>query len=189
VERRRFVLLDRDGTVIEDRDYLSDPGDVELIAGAAEALRDLSAAGFGLVIVSNQSGIGRGYFDRATLKLIHAELTRRLEEQGVRLDGIYNCPHRPEDGCRCRKPRPGLVERAAKELGFDPARCWVVGDKASDIRLGWAVAAATVLVRTGRGVETESEGGVAPDHVVDDLRQAARVIVESMGDVSDEEDG
>jgi D-glycero-D-manno-heptose 1,7-bisphosphate phosphatase len=173
---RRFVLLDRDGTVIVEKHYLSDPDQLELVPGAAAGLRRLAAAGAGLVLVTNQSGIGRGYFDEARLAQIHARLVDALRAEAVALDGIYVCPHHPDDGCACRKPRTGLVLRAAAELGFDPARAFVVGDMASDVALGRALGATTLLVRTGHGQATLARGEARPDHVVDDLGAAARHI-------------
>jgi D-glycero-D-manno-heptose 1,7-bisphosphate phosphatase len=173
---RRFVLLDRDGTLIVEKHYLSDPEQVELIAGAAEGLRRLAARGLGLAIVTNQSGIGRGYFDAARLAEIHARVLRELRAEGVEIDGIFVCPHHPDDRCACRKPRTGLALRAAAELGFDPARAFVVGDMASDVALGRALGATSLLVRTGHGAETLARGEARPDHVVDDLREAAQRI-------------
>ena len=107
---RRVVLLDRDGTIIIDRHYLADPRGVELIEGAAEGLRRLAALGLGLVVVTNQSAIGRGRLDVEGLERIHRELSRLLADRGVRLDGIFWCPHRPEDDCDCRKPRSGMKD-------------------------------------------------------------------------------
>jgi len=173
---RRFVLLDRDGTVIVERNYLADTALVELLPGAAEGLRNLAAVGFGLVIVTNQSGIGRGYFDWPTLESVHARMQSLLGAEGVRLDGIYVCPHTPDDSCECRKPKRGLVDQAVARLGFDPAESVVVGDKACDIALGSRIGACTVLLRTGYGAETEASGAATPDYVVDGLADAARVI-------------
>lgn len=173
---RRFVLLDRDGTLIVEKHYLADPDQVELIEGAAEGLRRLAARGLGLVIVTNQSGIGRGYFDAAKLAEIHERLLRELRAEGVVLDGIFLCPHHPDERCGCRKPATGLALQAAAELGFDPTRAFVVGDMASDVALGGALGATTLLVRTGHGAETLARGEARPDHVVADLREAAQRI-------------
>ncbi len=173
---RRFVLLDRDGTLIVEKHYLSDPEQVELIEGAAEGLRRLAARGLGLVLVTNQSGIGRGFFDAARLAEIHERLLRELRAEGVELDGIFVCPHHPDERCACRKPRTGLVQRAAAELGFDPARAFVIGDLPSDVALGRALGATTLLVRTGHGAATLARGETHPDHVVADLREAAQRI-------------
>jgi histidinol-phosphate phosphatase family protein len=170
---RRFVLLDRDGTVIVDRGHLSDPEGVELIPGAGEALARLAERGLGLVLVTNQSAVGRGIVDLEKLDEIHAALAEHLAPHGVAFAGTFFCPHLPDEGCDCRKPGTALALRAARELGFDPARAFVVGDKTSDIEMGRAVGAATVLVRTGYGREAEASGDARADHVADDLTQAA----------------
>ena len=174
--QRRFVLLDRDGTIIVERHYLSDPCQVELIPGVAHGLRQLSEMGLGLVVMTNQSAIGRGLFSMERLHSIHRRLRELLEAEGVYLNGIYSCPHIPEDNCCCRKPQPGLVELAAQELGFDPQASFVIGDKACDIELGQQVGATTFLVRTGYGAHVAADGLVTPDYVVDNLQDAAQVI-------------
>ena len=138
---RPVVLLDRDGTINVEQNYLSDPDQLVLIDGVGAALRRLRALGFGLVVVTNQSGVARGYFDLATVTRIHDRLTALLAAEGVTLDGIYVCPHSPDDDCPCRKPRPGMVERAAADLGFDPRQAFLVGDSAVDITLGRTVGA------------------------------------------------
>lgn len=169
---RRFAVLDRDGTIIHERNYLSDPAQVELLPGATQGLRRLAELGYGLVVVTNQSGVGRKYFDIATVDAVHGRLRELLAAEGVRLDAIYVCPHTPADECECRKPRPGLLHQAAKELGFAPADCIVIGDKACDVDLGRAVGARTFLVRTGYGAKEEA-AGTAADYVVDDLAAVA----------------
>jgi D-glycero-D-manno-heptose 1,7-bisphosphate phosphatase len=170
---RRAALLDRDGTIIYERHYLSDPDQVELLPGAAAGLRALSDLGYRLVVITNQSGISRGYFDHARLAEIHARVADLLAQQGVTLDGIYVCPHLPEAGCDCRKPRPGLVHQAARELGFDPTESIAVGDKACDIDLGRGVGATTFLVTTGYGQTTAKDAALQPDFVVADLARVA----------------
>lgn len=176
MRQRRVVVLDRDGTLIVERHYLSDPEQVELIPGAAGGLRQLQERGLILVVITNQSGVGRGFFDRARLDLIHRRLEELLGAEEVHLDGIYVCPHTPEEDCRCRKPRIGLLERAASELGFDPRASFVIGDKVCDIELGRRVGAVTFLVRTGYGAEVSGKPTVTPDYVVDDVWGAAQVI-------------
>ena len=173
---RRFAILDRDGTIVVEKHYLSDPDHVELIEGAAEGLRKLQALGLGLVVVTNQSAIGRGLFDAAQLAAVHRRMHELLEAEGVRLDGVYVCPHHPETACLCRKPHAGLVQRAARELGFELAGCFVIGDKACDIDLGRGVGAMTFLVRTGYGAQAARDASVMPTYVVDDLRHVAQVI-------------
>ena len=178
---RRFVVLDRDGTLVVERHYLSDPGELELTEGAADGLRRLAALGLGLVVVTNQSAVGRGIFDQTKLDAIHARLEEMLAAEHVALDGIYVCPHRPEEDCYCRKPRTELLERAGRELRFVPAESFVIGDKASDIELGRRAGATTILVRTGYGEEVAASREAAPDHVVANLAEAARVIEERLG--------
>ncbi|HVI50751.1 MAG TPA: D-glycero-beta-D-manno-heptose 1,7-bisphosphate 7-phosphatase [Candidatus Sulfotelmatobacter sp.] len=176
---RRFVLLDRDGTINVERHYLSAPDQLELYPGVGEALAQLKDLGYGLVIVTNQSGIARGYFDLPTLDRIHDRLHALLAPFNVTIDGIYLCPHGPDEGCSCRKPLPGMVNQAVADLGFDPARAIMVGDKAVDVQLGHAVGAASILVRTGHGLK--SEGKCAPELIADDLPAAVRWIEQTFG--------
>ena len=173
----RAALLDRDGTVIADCGYLADPAGVELLPGAAEGLARMRSYGLGLAIVTNQSGIGRGYFDEAQLGAVHRRMEELLNAEGVRLDGIYYCPCHPDRRCDCRKPKPGLVHAARSELGFDPSRSFVIGDKDSDMEMGRAVSARTFLVRSG-AVDEGAGSRERPDYVVDDLLDAADRIQE-----------
>jgi len=173
---RRFVLVDRDGTVNVEKNYLSDPDQLELIPGTAAAIRDLRAAGLGICVVTNQSGIARGYFDLARLAQVHERLRGLLAAEGAEIDGVYLCPHGPDDDCACRKPLPGMILEAVAEHGFDPAQAFVVGDKEADIGMGRAAGATTFLVRTGYGRQYE-EKGIAADYVVDDLAAAAAIIL------------
>jgi D-glycero-D-manno-heptose 1,7-bisphosphate phosphatase len=174
--KRRFVVLDRDGTIIEEVSYLSDPKQIALIPGAAEALRNLSAMGFGLVVITNQSAVGRGFFDEAQLARIHSCLLQMLRAEKINLDGLYFCPHTPEDQCFCRKPHIGLIQKASEELAFDLSSSVVIGDKVSDIEMGRRVRALTILVRTGYGAQVAAEQTTAADYIVDDLPAAVEVI-------------
>lgn len=178
--KKRYVLLDRDGTIVVEREYLADPAGVELLPRAAEGLRKLQAAGFGLVVVTNQSGIGRGYFDETALAAVHARMQELLTNENVALDGIYYCPHVDEDDCDCRKPRPGLATQAARELSFDVSQAFVIGDKAIDVNLAAGLGASGILVRTGYGAATERNATCDPNFVVDDLNAAADVILLSV---------
>jgi len=177
----RFVVLDRDGTIIVERNYLSDPDQVELLPNAIAGLRAMRNQGLGLVIVTNQSGIGRGYFDEARLSRIHERLHGMFQEADLTVDGVYYCPHTPDDDCACRKPRPGLIEQAAQDLHFRPADCVVIGDKACDIQLGQRVGATTILVRTGYGEQELKKLDPPPDAVVADLAEAAAFLAPSPG--------
>ena len=174
---RRYVLLDRDGTINIDHHYIADAKLVELFPGVGAALRDLQSHGFGLAVITNQSGVARGKITLAQLDQVHGRLVEILAAEGVTLDGIYVCPHGPDEGCDCRKPLPGMIEQAARELRFDPAESFVVGDKGIDIDVGRNVGATTVLVRTGYGAETESKNLAAPHYIADDLAGAARWIL------------
>jgi histidinol-phosphate phosphatase family protein len=143
---RPALFLDRDGTLIEDVGYPRDPRRVSLLPGAAAALRRLSQAGFALVIVSNQSGVGRGLISRAEAAAVHAEVVRRFLTVGVTFDGAYYCYHAPDEGCPCRKPAPGLLLRAAAELGLDLDRSILVGDKCSDVEAAAAAGCRGILL-------------------------------------------
>jgi D-glycero-D-manno-heptose 1,7-bisphosphate phosphatase len=173
---RRFVLLDRDGTINEEVGYVLHPDELELVPGAAAAIRSLRELGLGIVVVTNQAPVARGWIDEDELAAIHARLRELLAAEGADVDAIEHCPHDRDDGCACRKPGTLMVERAAERLGFDPREAWVVGDHAGDMGLGRAVGARTLLVRTGHGDEELEAARPLADHVVADLREAATVI-------------
>jgi D-glycero-D-manno-heptose 1,7-bisphosphate phosphatase len=173
---RRFVLLDRDGTINQEIGYVLRAEEVRLLPGALEGLRELRELGLGLVVLTNQSPIGRGTLTPDGLEAIHDRLRTLLAEGGVELDGIEHCPHLPDEGCACRKPGTAMVERAVRAHGFDPTEGWVVGDHAGDMRMGRAVGARTILVLTGHGEQERAAAEPFADHVVADLRGAAGVI-------------
>ena len=174
---KRFVLIDRDGTINVEKHYLSDPDQLELYPGIGPALKRLQDAGFGLAVLTNQSGVARGYFDLDRLTQIHDRLRALLAAEGVTVDGIYICPHGPDDDCACRKPLPGMVEQAVAEHGFDPAQAFMIGDKEVDVDLGHAVGAVSFLVRTGHGAKYVD--GTKAEYVVDDLAAAVAIILET----------
>jgi D-glycero-D-manno-heptose 1,7-bisphosphate phosphatase len=132
---RRYVFLDRDGTLVRDTGYPHRAEDYELLAGVPAALRSLLEAGYRLAIVTNQSGIGRGCFDVTDFERFQERLLADLARENVVIDGSYHCPHRPEEGCGCRKPATGLLLRARDELGADLAASWVIGDGEGDLEL------------------------------------------------------
>jgi D-glycero-D-manno-heptose 1,7-bisphosphate phosphatase len=173
---RRAVLLDRDGTINVETHYLSRPEQLELLPGAADGLRMMRDLGLALIVVTNQSGIGRGYFTEDDLRDVHARFKDILAGEGVTLDGIYHCPHGADERCVCRKPGRGLVDQALADIAFDPARSFMIGDKRADLDLGRAVGAESVLVRTGYGSGVESEGGHGAAFIADSLTQAAAFI-------------
>jgi D-glycero-D-manno-heptose 1,7-bisphosphate phosphatase len=187
--QRRALLIDRDGTVCEDVGYLDQPQALHVLPGAAEALVAAERAGFQIVLVTNQAGVGHGRFDELTLDSIHDRLRELLGERGARVDGIYYCPHHPEAllaryrlDCACRKPKPGMLLRARDEMGIDLASSYLVGDHPRDIAAGAAAGATSVLVLTGHGrrmwLETPRPPDVRPDHVADDLAAAVQWILE-----------
>lgn len=174
---RPAVFLDRDGTIIEDKGFLGDPAGVRILPTVADALRLLRAHGYATVVVSNQSGVARGYFGEDAVRAVNAETVRQLAGDGVAVDGWYWCSHY-DDGCACRKPAPGLVEQAVAELGLDLSggRGAVVGDKGSDVALGHAVGIAGVAVP---GPHPYS--GPEPDLRAQTLLEAAQWIVAKDG--------
>lgn len=176
----RAVFLDRDGTLNIERNYLSDPAKLELFPGTGAALRRLQDAGFQLLVVTNQSGIGRGYYTAAEMHQVNARLAELLADDGVRLLKTYFAPEAPEQPSRGRKPSPQFLFDARDEFGLDLAQSYMVGDKLIDLECGWnAGVSASVLVRTGYGREAEAKLGVPHGRllVADDLPAAARDII------------
>jgi D-glycero-D-manno-heptose 1,7-bisphosphate phosphatase len=173
----RAVFLDRDGTIMEDSNYVGDVERVLVIPGAPEALKRLQEAGYKLFIITNQSGVGRGYFTHEAVEQIHAHLDEYFGRTGVRFDRYYVCPHHPEDNCDCRKPKPKFLLDAAREYGLDRSCCFMVGDRTSDIQAGVNAGVPTILVLTGVGRETLAKREVKPDHVADDIGAAAAWIL------------
>jgi D-glycero-D-manno-heptose 1,7-bisphosphate phosphatase len=171
------VLIDRDGTLNVEKQYLSHPDQLEFIPGSAQALKRLEDRGIGVCVLTNQSAIARGYFDQAQLNKVHERLVKLLANYGVALKGIYYCPHAPDDNCDCRKPMPGMIFRAMADHHFNASHAWVIGDKESDVQMGRAVGAKTILVRTGYGKEFEPF--TRADYVVDDLSAAVELILSS----------
>ncbi len=179
----KAVFLDRDGTLIVNRHYGSDPDGIELFDGVVEGLLELRAAGYKLVLVSNQSGVARGYFDEAAVARMHDRLQRMLDRHGAALDGMEYCPHHPEGDtspyaveCACRKPAPGMLRRAARKHGVNLSASWMVGDVEADIEAGRRAGARTVLV----GPEAAQ---LPPNYRAEDFAAAIRHILAPSGDV------
>lgn len=179
---RPAVFLDRDGTVIDEVGHLGEPDRVVVLPGIPAALRKLSQAGYALVVITNQAGVARGYFTEAEVAAVNERTASLLEEEAVRLDGCYHCPHHPDftGPCECRKPLPGLLLRAARDLDLDLTRSWMVGDHPSDAAAGQAAGASSIMVRTGHGLLPGANHGPPPGVlVVDDLPAAVDVILDS----------
>ncbi|CAG0988567.1 D-glycero-D-manno-heptose 1,7-bisphosphate phosphatase [Geobacteraceae bacterium] len=180
---RTAVFLDRDGTINVEKEYLHRAEEFEFVPGASEAIRLLKEAGFLVVVVTNQSGVARGYYDEAAVHRLHRFVDQELATVGASVDAYYLCPHHPHHGigpyrteCACRKPLPGMLLSAAADLGIDLSRSWIVGDKAADVEAGLAAGCRTILVRTGYGAAEEHL--VPPDVTVcDDIFAAARAII------------
>jgi len=164
----RYVVFDRDGTLIVEKNYLADPDQVELLPGAQDALRRVHELGLGAIIVTNQSGIGRGYFDLATAGRVNGRMMGMLGESAKAVRGIYLCPHDPAKACDCRKPKTGLLKQAARELKFKMEECFVIEDKDADIELARNAKASSILVTTGYG----SDATVKPDFTASGLIEA-----------------
>lgn len=185
---RPAVFIDRDGTVTEEVGYVNHPRRLRLLPRSAQAIRRLNEAGIAAVLVTNQAGVARGYFSEEVLQAVNASLVAQLKDEGAHLDGLYVCPHHPTEGappyrqdCDCRKPRPGLLHRAAADHGLDLGRSTLVSDRPSDLLAARAVGAAAVLVLTGYGLgEWEYRRAslpVEPDHVAEDLLGAVEWVI------------
>jgi len=176
----RAVFLDRDGTLIEEREYLSDPANVAPFAGAAEALLSLQKAAFKLFVVSNQSGVGRGFFTMRDVERVQDRMTQCFARDGVRVEKMYIAPEAPGQPSRGRKPSPQFLLDARDEFGLDLASSYIIGDKLSDLECGWnAGLKKSILVRTGYGrkLEEEHPGRLAASVIVEDLPAAAKWIL------------
>jgi len=174
--KRKAVFLDRDGTLVEEVNYLSRVEDLRLFPFTFESLKLLKNAGYLLIVVTNQSGIGRGLYTEADMHAIHAEMNLQLD--GL-IDAFYFCPHLPDEGCSCRKPELGTIEAASARFEIAIENSWVVGDKNLDRELGENAGARSILVRTGYGANHEKMSGRS-DNVVDDLSKAVELILSNV---------
>jgi D-glycero-D-manno-heptose 1,7-bisphosphate phosphatase len=176
---RRAVFLDRDGTLIEEVGHLDRLDRIRFFPYSIDAVRLLNRAGFAVVVVTNQAGVARGLFDEGFVRDTHRMLAEVFAAGGTRVDGFYYCPHHPEatvpsyrQSCDCRKPKPGLVRKASEDLGLDPARSFVIGDRWNDLQAGAALGATGVLVRTGYGRQDEQAASAGNAVVTDNLIEA-----------------
>lgn len=176
--KRKAVFLDRDGTLIEEVNFLSTVEETRLFPYTVEALRILKKKGYEFVVVTNQSGVARGLFDGSAVNAIHEKIQSELKPHGLEITSFHFCPHMPDAGCECRKPATGMIRQALEANDFDLSESWVIGDKQLDVDLGHNAGARSVLVRTGYGASHESLLVKDADIVAENLLDAARKIVE-----------
>lgn len=172
----RFILADRDGTLIVEKNYLHDPNEVDLIEGVSEALVEARSRGWGIVCVSNQAGVGRGYFEESAVVAVNAKVESELNKSGASIDEYYFCPDHPDSPSTHRKPAPGMALDAARDFDIDLGSSIVIGDKPCDIELGQAVGAKTILVRTGYGAKHESLKDCTPDFIIDSIGDLSAIL-------------
>lgn len=179
------VFIDKDGTLIEDVPYNVDPERIQLTRGAIEGLRLISKAGYQLIVITNQSGVARGYFPESALVAVEERVRQMLAEFGIPLAGFYYCPHHPDGvvqglaiACCCRKPEPGLLLRSATDRGIDLAQSWFIGDILNDVEAGRRAGCKTLLIDNGNETEWQLSPERTPHYVVADLAEAAQVIME-----------
>lgn len=185
----RAVFLDRDGTINEEVGYLNRIDELCFVDGAPAAIARLNKARFKVVVVTNQAGVARGYFAESSVRHIHSTIEERLKIQNAHVDAFYYCPHHPTQGigryrvaCHCRKPKPGMLERAARQLQIDLSNSYVVGDKISDLAAGYAVGCRPILVRTGYGGESEEQfidHNFQPDFIAENVLGAVKWILQN----------
>ncbi len=183
----RAVFLDRDGTINTEVNYLNNIDQLKLIDGTPEAIQILNDMNLRVIVITNQAAVARGFLNEDDLTEIHQTLCNMLAEKGAMIDAVYYCPHHPTEGkdrylqvCDCRKPRPGMLYRAAEDWRVDLTQSYVIGDKLSDLQAGAAAGCRTILVLTGYGREQRDQipqSGLVPDYIADDLLEAAKWIV------------
>lgn len=187
--RSKAVFIDRDGTISEDKHFLKDPDDLELIPGSTKGIKMLNKMGYKIIVVTNQSGVARGYFSEDSVKTVNARLKELLKTGGAHIDALYYCPHHPTDGippykgdCECRKPATGMIDSAVSDFNIDPSVSYVVGDKLVDIELAHRAGAKGILVKTGYGNKEikrlSEESQITPDYIAENLLEAATWIKE-----------
>ncbi len=174
---KKAIFLDRDGTICEDVNYLSRPDELKIFPFAAEAVRLLNENNFLVILITNQSGIARGYFDENALHEIHEKLISELAEQNAKLDAVYFCPHNSDDNCACRKPKTGMLEQATKDFSIDLGNSWIIGDKVIDIETGFNAGTKTALVLTGYGRKDIEKSKRNPDIVAENLFETVKRII------------
>jgi D-glycero-D-manno-heptose 1,7-bisphosphate phosphatase len=181
----RAIFLDRDGTIIEDPGYLDSCDKVRFLPKVSEAIKRLNESGFKVIVITNQSGVARGYFTEETLKEINRYICQLLAEQGASIDRVYYCPHHIEGiieayrkECYCRKPNPGMVEKATRDFDIDLRKSFVIGDKSIDVETGYRTGCRTILLASQESPDKQGEMAVLPDHVAPNLYEAVKWLLE-----------
>ena len=179
MKNHRAVIMDRDGTILEESHYLDDPEGIEIYAGVIPALRKLKIRGWKLIVGTNQSGIGRGYFSKDTLHKIHDRFLSICRKRGLEIDEIYYCPHHPKERCACRKPKIGMLRKAERDFDLNLKDCVVVGDKRCDIDWGRRAGARTILVLTGYGKSASRSTRARAHYIAKTLTHAVQWILKN----------
>ena len=174
----RFVILDRDGTIIlETQEYITKPEQISFLPGSIDGMKKIYDAGFNIIIITNQSVVGRGIISKKQLEKIHKSINQTLLEKKIKIKGIFYCPHKPNFGCLCRKPKIELVTKAAKDLNFNTESSFVVGDQETDINLAKKIQSTSILVLTGQGKKFEKKMKDKVDYIASNLSEAADLII------------
>ena len=177
MNKKRYVFFDRDGTINKEVHYLHKIEDVELYEQVRPALKKLQEAGYGIIFVTNQSGIGRGYYSLEQMHAVNKHIEEILAKDGIKIDRIYFCPHLPNDGCKCRKPATGMIDQAVNDFNLEIDEIWVVGDKPCDVQLGQNAGGKGILVRTGHGSKYQANNEFKPNYIAEDLAEAVEFII------------
>jgi histidinol-phosphate phosphatase family protein len=176
----KAVFLDRDGTINEEVNYLSKIEQLEILPNSAKAIKFLNENDFKVIVITNQSGVARGYFSKERLEDINSHLEGELAKDGAQIDAIFYCPHHPDEGCACRKPKPEMIERAKRKFDLDLSSSFIVGDTINDLETGYNVGCKTVLVLTGYGkreLKEQKNWSLSPDFIAKDLLDAVIWII------------
>lgn len=171
----KAIFLDRDGVINREVQFVAKPSDFHILQNSLKALQELSKTDYKLIIVTNQSGMGYGFYNEQDYEKVNKKMLKIFRDNKIRIDQIYHCPHRYEEKCNCRKPNTGLLDRAKEDFNLDYKQCWLIGDKTSDIKAGENIGCKTILVKTGAGGK-DGRYKVKPDYVVDDLMGVVKKI-------------
>ncbi|MFC1712118.1 D-glycero-beta-D-manno-heptose 1,7-bisphosphate 7-phosphatase [Candidatus Poribacteria bacterium] len=182
MKNEKVIFLDRDGVINENRDndYIKEWDEFKFLPKAKEAIRTLTDASWGIIIITNQAGVGKGIMSDQAVRDINARMIEEIEAYGGKIKTVYYCPHRPEEDCECRKPKPGMLFNAAREFNIEFSESYLIGDNITDIKCGSQVGCTTILVKTGLGsehIERRSQWPVEPDYIASDLSEAVEFIL------------